>query len=186
MLSRRPLFRPLGTWEEPAIRWSVRQAIAQRWFSHDDEDDLTNACLLHWLEVGGAYELDRGTTEKTFLNRVTANYLIDLRRRQSYRAQRSVAFDAPIGDAGLTVGDKLEDKSDGPEVVAVVADLQGRTRAALSLLDGRDLEVALGLLDGKRVTDLSAALGISRQACDRARVRIAKIFRDQHLHEFLR
>jgi len=185
MLSQHPL-GPLGDWEEPAIRWAVRQAIAERRFRFDDEDELTNSCVLHWMEVRSAYNPERGAKPKTYLNIVTRNYLIDLHRRRSLRERRNVRLDTPIGDDDLTLGDLIADDALAPEAAAARHEMEARTRQALSLLEGRALEVALGLMEGKNVTDLSNTLGISRQACYRAVDRIGNVFRDQHLHEFLR
>jgi DNA-directed RNA polymerase specialized sigma24 family protein len=164
----------------------VREAICKKMFPPDDEDELTNACVLNWIARRGAYDPSRGAAPKTFLNAITRNYLIDLSRRRSLRKRRNVRLDRPIGEDGLTLGELFADHADGPEEIALEGDLRARVKESLSLLEGRDLDVAHGLMEGRRVTDVSISLGISRAACYRAKERIEKIFRDHHLQDFLR
>ncbi|MBU1863054.1 MAG: hypothetical protein KKH94_05245, partial [Candidatus Omnitrophica bacterium] len=62
-------------------------------------DDLTQECLIHWLDRKSKYDSGRGASMKTFMSRVVVNFLIGIRdnihskkRKEFYEA---ASFNAP-------------------------------------------------------------------------------------------
>ncbi len=182
MLFQHPPSEALEGWEEPAIRWCMRHAVARRLVPPDEADDLTQACLMHWLEVRGRYDPARGANPETYLKRVTRNYLIDFGRRYWLRRRGLLRLDASYG-AGAGLRATLRDPTPDPSEVVIADDRSVRVREAIDSLGRRERAVARGLAKGQSVSELSRALGLSRPSLYRVMARIREVLRERHVDE---
>lgn len=120
------------------------------------------------------------------MNRVTANKLRDLQRREIVRRRRApLSLDQVAGDDGQPLADRVTDLGPLPEVLVERGELKARVHATYHQLSADDLAVAKGYADGLTPTEMSRRFGLSRMAVYRARERIRKVFAAAGLGEFL-
>ena len=166
----------------------MRVSIARGRWLRQDEDDLVHDCLVNWYESRGKWEPGRAS-EKTFLKRITDNYLVSLWRKKQARLQNLASLEAPFDlddEDGGSLYDVIPDDGPVPEMLSEMTDLQQRVRATMETLGEADRAIAEALALSKTKTEASERVGRTRQSLDRAERRIRRIFAADHLEDFLR
>ena len=139
-------------------------SIARGRWLRQDEDDLVHDCMVNWYENQGKWAPGRAS-EKTFLKRITDNYLVSLWRKKQARLQNLASLEAPFeldDEDGGSLYDVIPDDGPMPEMLSELTDLQQRVRATLETLDAADREIAEALEVSETATEASERVGRTR------------------------
>jgi DNA-directed RNA polymerase specialized sigma24 family protein len=186
---------PTGTfadWELHAVAAEVDAFLATHPSLRVEAEEIVWECLQHWHRRRVRYAKSRGARERTFLNRVVGNKLLDiLDRSLSGKEQlnrHASSIDVPVRDVeDLTLADLLadEDPHGAPEGAALAAEVRWAVDRATAQLTERDRDVIERLRRGDRVSEISRETGRSRGAVYGDIDRIRLVFEDEGLAAFL-
>ncbi len=177
----------ISRWELATARWSVRRFLATRPpLPGYDGEDLVQECLAHWCEQRSRHRAERGASPRTFMKRVLDAKLVDL-EREAHAAKRGgrtlpLSLDAPLDGAPGTLGDLLPDSGNVADAVLARTAIQRATEQS----SPRQAQILRALAAGESMAEISRLLGIAHATLHDERVRIARVFRDEGLDEFLR
>lgn len=154
-------------------------------------EDLLQECLIHWFFIKDQYRPESGTSERTFLNRVTRNKLVDLIRRRGANKRRvlymSESLDA-MGDDEESFGVTEEILMVEEQVVSKIttANLPEAISKATANLSFRQKQICRYLSEGMSQVKVGEKMNISRATLQDEIKRIREVFRKEGLEEFLR
>jgi RNA polymerase sigma factor (sigma-70 family) len=158
---------------------------------HEGFEDLLQECLLHWLFTKEQYRPEAGTTERTFLNRVTRNKITDLikyevrnKRKVSYMSE---SIDA-MGDDEESINVKEKILMVEEQVVSKIsaADLPDAMSRATADLSFRQKQLCQCLSEGMSLVKAGEKMNIPRTTLQEEVKRIREVFRKEGLEEYLR
>lgn len=182
-------------WEVDTAKAVVRSFIAAHGaFAKLDFDDLVQDCLFHWWLKRDRYEETRGTSRRTFMNRVLTNRLRDLRREELAEKRRgdreARSLDEPLdydGDSP-SLADLLPDETADarPEDRVEQAELRERIALTREHLPSRQRALLDHLLAGENLSDVSRSLSTPRATLYDDMRRIRTVFEAEGLRDFLR
>lgn len=177
----------IAEWELDVTRQRVRRFLATRYpLPGYDEEDLVQECLAHWCQQRSRHRAERGASLSTFMKRVLDTKLLDIEREAhaSKRGGRTLplSLDAPLDGAPGTLGDLLPDSGNLADAVLARTAIQRATEQ----LSPRQAQILRALAAGESMAEVSRLLGIARTTLHDDRARIAQVFRDEGLDEFLR
>jgi RNA polymerase sigma factor (sigma-70 family) len=182
-------------WELATIKAEVAAFLSTngrlRWH---DSDDLDQECRVHWMQKRQRFDASRGANIKTFLKRVVRNRLKDIRdeelaqKRGSGRQDRSLDELLPSDDGGdSTLADFLSDDNPDADPLerALRSELGFEILRITYELKPLQQDLINGLLDGQKISDISAALEVPRSTLYDELKRIRAEFERRRLREFL-
>ena len=154
-------------------------------------EDLLQECLIHWFFTKDQYRPELGTSERTFLNRVTRNKLADLIKFER-RNKRKVLYISESLDA---TGDDEESMIAKDKILMVeeqivskltTADLPDAMARAMTGLSFRQKQLCRYLSEGMSLVKAGEKMGIPRTTLQEEIKRIRMAFQKAGLEEFLR
>lgn len=177
-------------WEIGVVIKVVREFKAKwKWLAKEDEEDLIQECLAHWLFVRDNYNPSGGAKQNTYMARIIRNKLMDLVREQSSDKRKAVHFSDSINQP-------LNDDEDAPSLLDILAsdsdfhlkaELKISFEQSFSKLTETQKELCRYLSSGcASITDLAETLGIGRATIYREIERIRKVFEQDGLKDFLK
>lgn len=155
----------------------------------EDEEDLLQECLAHWLFARDNYDPAGGASQATYMARIIRNKLMDLVREQSSDKRKAVHFsdsiDQPLNDdeGASSLLDILASDSD----FHLKAELKVSIEQSFSKLTNTQKELCQYLSAGSvNLTELAETLGIGRATIYREIERIRSVFEQEGLKDFLK
>ena len=189
-------FEGLDDYSVNLIRYKTRRLIGQAGFSRSDQEDVEQDLSLHLRRQLPKHNPRKGTV-KTFINTVLDNKI-----RTMVSARLTSQFDFRQHDCSLDemveadAGDKVSraEAIDAEEYLMATGRLNGRTldvvelridvQCAISMLPA-DLRDLCARLQEKTIVDIAREDGVSRHKIDELRRRIAFLFLEHGLDEYV-
>ena len=177
-------------WEIGVATKIVREFIGNwKFLKTQDEEDLLQECLTHWLYNKHKFDSGKGVYATEFMARIIRNRLMDLVREQDSDKRRvahnSDSLNQPLSDDedSLSLLDVLASDSD----FRFHAELKISIEQSYSQLTETQQELCRYLSEGKSsLQELSESLGIGRSTIYREIERIRKVFEQEGLKDFLK
>lgn len=169
------------------IRGAQRDYVCIR---NESFEDLLQECLVHWFFMKDQYRPELGTSERTFLNRVTRNKLTDLMRIKGSNKRKvfylSESLDTMENERAMRTKEKT--LMDEDQVVSKITaeDLLDAISKATANLSFRQKQLCRFLMEGMSIAKAGEKMDIPRTTLNEEVKRIRVVFQEAGLEEFLR
>jgi DNA-directed RNA polymerase specialized sigma24 family protein len=174
----------LAPWEIGLAGAIVAGFVATHPWLREEQADLVQECLVHWLVRRPRYSEARGASAATFMRSVLQRHLVDVERKRTAEKRSGASpvrsLDQRVGE-GTSLRDTLRSSQDQEATALLTVALE----QARSRLTPEQRALTNALMSGRPMAEIARATNRARSSLYLDLNRIRSVFREEGLDEFL-